>query len=155
MDLNLGTDVVGWLYITKIAVWLITLCFVLHKAFLVYKLTMKVTGIKDDKERDAVHSYIKKHARYGIVYFVILLAYTLAAFVLFGSGNAPQTPDAEEDGHRQMVQARPAPPTKGVIKEEANTNDDSYLKDMDRGPEKERKEANDYIEKALERSKNR
>ena len=86
-----------------------------------------------------------------LVFVLIVIA---ALFVFFGPGTGDETPAIEDDGHHQMVKAREVP-SEAEIKEEAKEKKEEYLKKIEKGPEEARKEADDYIKNALERSKKR
>jgi hypothetical protein len=77
----------------------------------------------------------------------------VALFVFFGPGTPDETPPIEADGHRQLVEKRPDPPPESVIAEEAKAKKDPYLKAVEADPKDVSDDANEYVKKAIERSK--
>jgi len=139
---NLAQDWVAWVWVVKAAVIVALLIWIFYDA-------MEYARTKETMAK-------QKHRiiwRIGVKFACVLLI-VLALFVFFGPGTLDTTRAIEDDGHHQMVIAREVP-SESEIREEAKAKKDPYLKAVDEGPEKDRKAADDYIKKALERSKNK
>ena len=135
--MNVATDIYGWEWVAKVIpilavlVWMVPDILWMSRAKTLKKSRLYFFGFK----------------------VCLLILSVLALFMFFGPGERIENPDAETDGHRTLVESRPAPPTESIIKEEAKAKKDPYLKAMDEGPEAARKEADEYLRKALEKSK--
>ena len=97
----------------------------------------------------------KTYFRKGWITCTVLVLTTLALFVFFGAGKTPMDVTVEEDGHRQLVEARPEAPPESTIKEEAKAKRDPYLNAVDASPAAAQKESEEYINNALNRANQR
>jgi len=130
--MNIGTDVQAWLWLIKAVVLLLILAWMVPDAM---RLVQGKVGLQ-------------KHTRNLVLKGIGLIVAILALFVFFGPGKRIDNPDVHEDGHRKVVEARPAPPA-----ERPEAKKDSYLKAVDDGPEADREAANNYLKIAIERNK--
>lgn len=137
--MNIASDVYAWMWVVKLVIVLALL------GWAIPDIIYLVKGKSPAKPK------VRNICLKGIACLVALLA----LFVFFGPGKHVDNPDISEDGHRKIVEARPEPPTESAIQEEAKAKKDPYLKKVDASPEAAQKEADDYLKKALERSKNK
>ena len=139
--MNIATDVYAWM-------WLVKLIIVL--AFLVWMIP-DVKHLVFAEAKDALKS--SRKVRNILLKGSVCLLALLALFMFFGPGETAPDVAAADDGHRKAVEARPAPLSESAIKEEAEAKKDPYLKAVDASPEADRKAADEYLKKALERSR--
>jgi hypothetical protein len=135
--MNVGSDVQAWFTLLKVVVLLALAGWMVPD--IIYLVKNK--GPREKKVRNLS------------LKIVALCLAALALFVFFGAGQVTPEVEAVEDGHRKILEARPEPTPESAIKEEAKAKKDPYLKAVDDGPEADRKAADEYIKKALERNK--
>lgn len=137
---NLAQDWMAWIWVVKASVIVALIVWLFYDA-----LALAKESEMTYKQRHKIVWHIALKLG-GIILVVVAL------FMFYGPGSAPETPAAEDDGHHKMVMAREVPP-ESEIRGEAKEKKEEYLKKIEQGPEEARKEADDYIKKALERSK--
>jgi hypothetical protein len=76
-------------------------------------------------------------------------------FLFYGSQDRPPDTPTEEIGSRKINKSFEDEDSKEVIKQKNEEARPPEVRHQEEGPEKERKEADDYIEKALERARRR
>ena len=110
---------------------------------------------RDEERTKQENKYIRGKARLSILLGIYMLL-ALPWFFLFTRGDRAQelTP-AEHMGSRERIKAMPEEKPIEQIKEEAAQSKPAELKRQFEGPEKDRQEANDYLDKALKRAKDR
>jgi hypothetical protein len=135
---NIGTDLSVWVQLT-VTVILIGLIFLgYYWAYLPYK-KLKEKGVKQTLIR-------------GIVVSGVLFALLWIIFGAYGAGSPPQITPPEYDGFAQQVQKMPDEPTSQEIKEAGRDKLPSELRKVEEKAE-EGKNEDEYIRKAIERSK--
>jgi hypothetical protein len=130
--MNIGQDAYAWLWVVKAAILLGLIAWMIPD--IIYLVQRKVNR--------------EKKVRNLCIKIIATCIAALALFVFFGPGEKPPDVDVAEDGHRKSVEARPEPPA-----EKPEAKKDPYLKAVDDGPEADRKAADEYLKKAIERNK--
>lgn len=138
---NLAQDWAAWLWVIKVLLILVFLVWIFYD---VLKLARESEMTYKQKHRIAWHIGLKILGLFVVV---------VALFSFVGPGTPAETPSVKEDGHRQLVEKRPEPPPESVIKEEAVAKKDPYLKAVEADPKDVSDDANEYVKKAIERSK--
>jgi len=87
-----------------------------------------------------------------VVAFVIAIIGTFGLMVNFGPGTPPPRTYVEDEGYIKKVKEYPEPKSVKEIKEDAEEKKDEYLKAQDRGADREKEEANSYVDQVLKRS---
>lgn len=125
------------------------------------KAAIKVGKADEEEDNPEVAVELKKYRLKQVwtrfVFMTIFLTVTIIFFYFgFGPGEPVRLTPAESDGMRQMTEEMPDEKTDSVIQEEAYEKKPHELRRQDDpGFEEEQKQADDYIEKVLERARKR
>ncbi len=138
---NIGTGAPLWLELGKATV---VLLFAVLAAGYGYQSYKAFTAGEPDKE-------VGKQKLYMTAFLVILLILAIAFFYFaFGPGKKIQPAPAKEQGIHNVVDGYPDEKSPGEIKKDAEAKKPDVLKRQDEGFQKDAKEADAYVKKALE-----
>lgn len=138
---NIGTGTPLWLELLKFTV---VLLFAFMAAGYGYRSYKAFTGKEPDREAG-------KKKLYLTAFMVILLITAITFFYFaFGSGKKVQLPPTKDQGIHKVVEGYPDEKSPAEIRKDAETKKPDVLKRQDEGFQKDAKEADDYVKKALE-----
>lgn len=155
---NFGTDVNTW---QGVFFFLLTAATAIVFATYLVKLIIHVQngkpagpGRRSRVLRTRQEAYDRRAMRLTIVTLIfgsLMVIMVVMFFVAFGPGQPVQPRPAAEDGMRQLNEQAPPAPTDKQLEQDAKDKKEPALKRQDEGPQKDIKEADDYIDNLIKK----
>ena len=145
---NFGLNLATWV---AFGIALVTIIF----AYFFIKAVINLFRVyKADISEEVVQVVRKTAIRNAVITAFFLVICIIFFYFGFGSGRPTYIPSVQEDGMRSLINKMPEEKSQEEIREEAYQKKPKELKRQDDAEfEKEKKEADEYIRKALEKAK--
>lgn len=151
--MDIGQDWSGW--ITYFVAWaLIAVGFFGALSAIKSYLSFDMAKMATSGDSRAVWQIKGDRYRFKAILCALILAVAIPGyFVFYGPGESAQSPPAEEGASIKMNREAPDLDPPEVIKKRAYESKPDELKKQYQNADEERREADDYIRKALEKAK--